>query len=72
MSDAEQIRDILERWAYTTRMGLQDEVLANHAADLVVFDVLPPLKYESAEAYRKSWDEWQPETKGEGQMDLVI
>src|SRR5487761_164538 len=28
------------------------------------------LKYEGAAAYRQSWDEWQPDTQGEGQFDL--
>lgn len=70
LTDEEQIRKLLEQWAYTTRMGLQDEVLANHAPDVVIFDVLPPLKYDGADAYRKSWDEWQPETDGPGQFDL--
>jgi ketosteroid isomerase-like protein len=28
------------------------------------------MKYEGTEAYRQSWDEWQPSTEGEGQFDL--
>lgn len=28
------------------------------------------MKYESAEEYRKSWDEWQPETTGESLFNL--
>jgi ketosteroid isomerase-like protein len=39
-------------------------------SDVVIFDVLSPMKYESAESYRRSWDEWQPEAQGEGQFDL--
>lgn len=62
----EQIRELLERWAHTTRMGLQDEILANHAKDVVIYDVLPPMKYEGAGVYRESWDEWQPETETGG------
>lgn len=42
----EQIRNLLGRWAYTTRLGLRDEVLSNHAPDVVIYDVLPPMKYE--------------------------
>lgn len=64
------IRKLLEQWAASTRKGLHDEVLANHAADVVIYDVLPPMKYEGAAAYRASWDEWQPETTGPGLFDL--
>jgi ketosteroid isomerase-like protein len=39
-------------------------------ADVLIYDVLAPMKYEGAEAYRRSWDEWQPETQGEGQFGL--
>jgi ketosteroid isomerase-like protein len=28
------------------------------------------MKYEGAAAYRRSWDEWQPDTQGEGQFAL--
>ncbi len=68
-ADAE-IREVLEEWAAATRQGRKEQVLRHHAEDLVIFDVLPPMKYESAEAYRRSWDEWQPETQGEAVFDL--
>jgi ketosteroid isomerase-like protein len=64
------IRALLEQWAEATRSGRQDDILANHAPDVTIFDVLPPLKYEGADAYRKSWDEWQPTTKGPGPFEL--
>lgn len=70
MSDEQQIRQLLEDWAAATRTGRRDEVLANHASDVLIFDVLPPLQYEGAAVYRKSWDEWQPETVSEGSFDL--
>jgi len=28
------------------------------------------MKYESAAAYRRSWDDWQPDTQGEAQFTL--
>lgn len=66
----EQVREILEQWAKATRINLRDEILKNHAPDVVIYDVLPPMKYEGADAYRSSWDDWQPDTQGEGQFDL--
>ncbi len=65
-----KIRLILEAWARATREGRQDDVLSDHAEDVVIYDVLPPMKYDGTAAYRKSWNEWQPDTQGESQFDL--
>lgn len=70
MSDEQQISDILQSWAANTRRNNKDAILANHADDVVIFDVLPPMKYHGVEAYRKSWDDWQPDTVGEGVFEL--
>jgi ketosteroid isomerase-like protein len=66
----EDVKQVLETWAETTRTGQLDRVLANHAKDSVIFDVLPPLRYEDTESYRRSWDEWQPETPDDGTFEL--
>ena len=66
-----EVRAILEEWAAATRLSRKDEILKHHSTDLVIFDVLPPMKYEGAEAYRRSWDEWQPDTQGEAVFNLV-
>jgi ketosteroid isomerase-like protein len=68
--DIEHIRQVLERWAETTRLGQLDEILTNHAEDCLIYDVLPPMQYEGTEAYRRSWEGWHPETTGEGQFAL--
>ena len=65
-----RVRAVLEGWAKATQQNRKDEILKNHVPDLVIFDVLPPMKYESAESYRRSWGDWQPETQSEGQFDL--
>lgn len=64
------IRELLAQWAAATREDRKDDVLAGHAADVLIYDVLAPLRYEGAEAYRKSWEEWQPETQGDGLFEL--
>ncbi|HEY4358742.1 MAG TPA: nuclear transport factor 2 family protein [Acidobacteriaceae bacterium] len=69
-ADRSEIRKVLEAWAETTREGELDRVLINHDSDALIYDVLPPMKYEGTEAYRRSWGEWQPETEGEGQFEL--
>lgn len=65
-----RIRSILESWAQATRLGRQDDVLSSHAPSVLIDDVLPPMKYMSAYAYRRSWDDWQPETQGESRFEL--
>lgn len=69
-TDEEQVRTLLEEWAAATRQNRSNDILANHAADVLIYDVLPPMKYEGAEAYRRSWDDWQPDIQGEGQFNL--
>lgn len=61
---------VLQQWAKATKLGQQDEVLSNHFPDALIYDVLAPMKYTGVAAYRASWDDWQPDTQGEGQFDL--
>ncbi|MBB5056643.1 ketosteroid isomerase-like protein [Granulicella aggregans] len=68
--DSNEIQQILERWAETTRIGQLDEVLKNHASDALIYDVLPPMKYEGADTYRRSWGDWHPDTPSDGQFEL--
>lgn len=69
-ADEAQVRLVLQQWATATRKGQQNDVLANHLPDVLIYDVLAPMKYQGVAAYRQSWDEWQPDTQGEGQFDL--
>lgn len=64
------IRNLLTEWARATREGRHNDVLAHHAADVVIYDVMPPLKYTSAADYRNSWDDWQPDAQGEVRFEL--
>lgn len=65
-----EVRAVLEEWATATRQNRKEDILKNHALNLVIFDVLPPMKYESAESYKRSWEEWQPQTQGEAIFNL--
>ena len=69
-ADEAAIRDVLAQWAEATRDGREEEILANHLDDLVLFDVLSPLQYTSASQYRESWESWQPEARGTVQFAL--
>ena len=63
-TDDNQVRQLLALWALATREGRLDQVLEHHAPDVIIYDVPPPMKYESAAAYRRSWGDWQPNTQG--------
>ena len=63
MNDATQVRALIERWARAVHAGDLDGVLADHAADIVMFDVPPPEDgVRGIEAYRSTWPpffQWQ-------------
>jgi ketosteroid isomerase-like protein len=63
MTDEQQIRDLIERWASAVQAGVMAAVLADHAAGIVMFDVPPPQQgVRGIDAYRDSWPgffEWQ-------------
>ena len=63
MSDESEIRALIERWADAVHAGDMGEVLADHADDIVMFDVPPPEDgVRGIEAYRETWPpffEWQ-------------
>lgn len=63
MTSEQQIRDLIERWATAVHDGDMPTVLADHAPDIVMFDVPPPQQgIRGIDAYRESWPpffEWQ-------------
>ena len=58
-----QIRTLIEKWAEAVHIGDMEGVLADHAADIVMFDVPPPEEgVRGIDAYRETWPgffEWQ-------------
>ena len=63
MTDEQQIRDLILRWAAAVHEGDLATVLADHAPDIVMFDVPPPYQgVRGLDAYRETWPgffEWQ-------------
>jgi uncharacterized protein (TIGR02246 family) len=63
VSDDSEIRGLIERWAHAVHVGDLDTVLADHARDIVMFDVPPPYDgVRGLDAYRETWPpffEWQ-------------
>ena len=62
-SDEQQIRDLIQRWAAAVHAGDMEVVLADHADDIVMFDVPPPQDgVRGIGDYRETWPpffEWQ-------------
>jgi uncharacterized protein (TIGR02246 family) len=62
-TDEQEIRELIKRWAGAVHDGDLDAVLADHTADIVMFDVPPPQQgVRGIEAYRDTWPgffEWQ-------------
>jgi uncharacterized protein (TIGR02246 family) len=62
-SNDQQIRALIERWAEAVHAGDLNAVLADHADDIVMFDVPPPDDgVRGIEAYRETWPpffKWQ-------------
>jgi uncharacterized protein (TIGR02246 family) len=61
--DQAQIKTLIERWARAVHAGDMSGVLADHADDIVMFDVPPPREgVRGIDAYRDAWPpflEWQ-------------
>ena len=49
------IRDLIESWAASVQAQDLHGVLADHADDIVMFDVPPPNELRGIDAYRESW-----------------
>jgi uncharacterized protein (TIGR02246 family) len=56
MTDEGAIRELVENWARAVRIKDLDGILANHAPEILMFDVPPPIQSKGIEAYRKTWD----------------
>jgi len=54
--DEAAVRGVIEAWADAVRRRDIAGILQNHAPDIVMFDVPPPLRSDGIEAYRKTWD----------------
>jgi ketosteroid isomerase-like protein len=53
-NDEAQIRGLIDAWAEAIRAKDVDAVMSRFAADLVTFDLAPPLQCAGAEALRRS------------------
>jgi uncharacterized protein (TIGR02246 family) len=55
-TDEEQIRRLIEHWSEAVRGGDMNGVVADHAEDIVMFDVPPPYEgVRGLDAYTETW-----------------
>jgi uncharacterized protein (TIGR02246 family) len=69
-TDEAAIRDLVENWARAVRTKNLDGILANHAPDMLMFDVPPPIQSKGIEAYRKTWDPFFSWSQDSGVFDI--
>ena len=63
-SDEAQIRALIDAWAEAIRAKDVDAVMSHFAADIVTFDLAPPLQCAGADALRQSLAAWFPTFRG--------
>jgi ketosteroid isomerase-like protein len=56
-NDEAEIKRVLEGGVEAVRARDIDGVMSLYARELVSFDIVPPLRYVGADAYRKRWEE---------------
>ena len=75
-ADEQQIRTLVENWAAAVHRGDMAGVLADHADDIVMFDVPPPHDgVRGIDAYRETWPpffEWQAQGASFEIVSLVV
>jgi uncharacterized protein (TIGR02246 family) len=59
-----QIRGVINAWVEAVRAKDAERVVSHYAADIVAFDLAPPLEYAGADAIRKSLEAWFPTFRG--------
>jgi PhnB protein len=59
-----QIRAVIDDWAKAVRAKDVDRVMSHYAADIVTFDLAPPLQCTGADALKQSLEEWFPTFSG--------
>jgi uncharacterized protein (TIGR02246 family) len=62
--DEAQIRRVIEGWAKALRAKDVDGVVSHYAADIVSFDLAPPLQHVGTDALRKGLEAWFPTFQG--------
>ncbi|SAL01672.1 YybH family protein [Caballeronia ptereochthonis] len=63
-ADVARIRDLIEAWRQAVLAKDAAALVSHYAADVVVFDVVPPASLRGVERYRENWQRWFDSMKG--------
>jgi uncharacterized protein (TIGR02246 family) len=63
-SDEAQIRQLIEQWAQALHAKDLNTLMSYYAPDILTFDILPPLRYQGVDAYRKNFEAWFAAVQG--------
>ncbi len=70
--EANQVREIIEKWAEGVRARDIDAVLSHHSSDLLMYDVVGPTRLQGLDAYRRTWlEQFFPWHGGIGRFEVV-
>jgi ketosteroid isomerase-like protein len=69
--DQAAIRAQIEAWAAAVRRRDMTGILKNHAADMIMFDVPPPLQLKGIAAYEASWPQFFDASPKPIKFDIV-
>ena len=56
ISNEHQVRELIEKWAHAVRARNVPAILSHHSAQILLFDVPPPLQSRGIDEYRSSWE----------------
>lgn len=62
MHNENEVRAVIEKWARAVSSGDRAAILANHSADLVMFDF--PNEVRGLDAYDRTWDFFFSDPRG--------
>lgn len=69
MSDTE-IRQRLDSLTQAIRDKDIEQLMTHYAPDVIVYDLMPPLAVQSADAYRKNFERWFASMQGPIQYEI--
>ncbi|WP_343703727.1 nuclear transport factor 2 family protein [Chitinophaga sp.] len=70
-SNEMQVKRVIDDWCQAIRDINYENLLSNHADDVLMFDVPPPLQSKGLDQYKKAWDLFfQYSSGGEGSFQL--
>jgi ketosteroid isomerase-like protein len=69
-ADEAQIRQIIDRWRMAISAKDLDAAMSHYASDILSYDLVPPLRYEGADAQKENLEEWFPTFTGPIGLDI--